>query len=75
MKDYPSTSSSSSSAVMNRSSTSQANREQTTKPAPGREEIAARAHALWEKEGCPEGHDQEHWLAAERELQGAAGKS
>lgn len=61
---------------MNKPSTSQANREErTTKPAPGREEIAARAHALWEEEGCPEGHDQEHWLAAERELQGAARKS
>lgn len=58
---------------MNKPVLSPANREErTSKPAPAREEIAARAHALWENEGCPEGHDQEHWLRAERELQGIA---
>ena len=35
---------------------------------PTREEIAAAAHALWEQEGQPEGHDLEHWLKAEAQL-------
>jgi Protein of unknown function (DUF2934) len=61
---------------MNKPSTSQANREErTSKLAPGREEIAARAHALWEEDGCPNGHDQEHWLKAERELQSVGATS
>jgi hypothetical protein len=33
------------------------------------EEITARAHALWEQEGRPEGREREHWLRAEAELQ------
>jgi hypothetical protein len=74
MKDYPSISSSPASATMNKPSGFQANREErTSQPAPGREEIAARAHALWEKEGCPDGHDEEHWLKAESELLSATG--
>lgn len=32
------------------------------------ERIAARAYAIWEREGKPAGHDVEHWLKAEREL-------
>jgi hypothetical protein len=34
------------------------------------EEIRARAQQLWERAGRPEGRDEEHWLAAEKELQG-----
>lgn len=33
------------------------------------EEIAARAHAIWEECGRREGCALEHWLRAERELQ------
>jgi hypothetical protein len=33
------------------------------------EEIAARAHAIWDECGRPEGRELEHWLRAERELQ------
>lgn len=32
------------------------------------QEIAKRAYALWEQEGCPHGRDLEHWDKAEREL-------
>ena len=35
---------------------------------PTHEEIAARAHAIWEHAGQPEGQEREHWLQAEREL-------
>jgi len=34
------------------------------------EEIARRAHELWEQEGRPEGRHGEHWLAAEAQLRG-----
>jgi len=34
------------------------------------EEIAARAHAIWLEQGCPDGRDVENWLQAERELGG-----
>ncbi len=27
-----------------------------------------RAYAIWQAEGCPEGRDMAHWLAAEAEL-------
>ena len=30
-----------------------------------REEIAALAHSIWEKQGCPEGRAEEHWREAE----------
>ncbi|HUL60968.1 MAG TPA: DUF2934 domain-containing protein [Anaeromyxobacteraceae bacterium] len=36
--------------------------------APGAERIAVRAYQIWLESGRPEGHDLEHWLAAEREL-------
>lgn len=36
----------------------------------GQEEIARRAHEIWEREGYPEGRALEHWLQAEQELQG-----
>ena len=35
---------------------------------PTEEQIASRAHALWEEEGRPEGRDKEHWTRAEREV-------
>jgi hypothetical protein len=31
--------------------------------------IAARAYIIWEKQGCPHGHDLANWLLAERQLQ------
>lgn len=34
------------------------------------EEIARRAYALWEWEGCQHGRDKEYWLEAERQLHG-----
>jgi hypothetical protein len=36
-----------------------------------REKIAARAYQIWQESGCPDGHDQDHWLQAERELRAA----
>ena len=38
------------------------------RPAPTREEIARRAYELWQRNGCPQGRDVEHWCQAEREL-------
>lgn len=35
-------------------------------------EIAKRAYAIWEREGRPHGRDFDHWLAAEREVEGIA---
>lgn len=35
------------------------------------EEIARRAHEIWEQEGCPHGCDERHWIEAERQLHGA----
>lgn len=32
------------------------------------DEIRARAHHIWEREGCPEGRDQDHWQMARTEL-------
>jgi hypothetical protein len=32
------------------------------------DEVRARARALWEQHGRPEGRDKEFWLRAEREL-------
>jgi hypothetical protein len=37
--------------------------------------IRARAYALWEAEGCPEGRHAEHWHQAERDVDAAAGSS
>lgn len=31
-------------------------------------EIAARAREIWMQEGCPDGHDVEHWLKAEAQI-------
>ena len=36
------------------------------------EQIARRAHELWEQEGRPPGRDREHWLAAEEQILGLA---
>ena len=33
-----------------------------------RERISARARAIWEREGKPEGRREEHWSAAEKEI-------
>jgi Protein of unknown function (DUF2934) len=32
------------------------------------EDIAERAHEIWDQEGRPLGHELEHWLRAEQEL-------
>ena len=32
-------------------------------------EIAARAYALWQERGCPDGDDQADWFKAEQEVQ------
>jgi hypothetical protein len=37
------------------------------------QEIAARAYALWEQEGRPDGRSIEHWHRAERELASSGG--
>ncbi len=36
-----------------------------------REKIAERAYQIWQESGRPDGHDQEHWFQAERELSAA----
>jgi hypothetical protein len=35
-----------------------------------RQQIRELAYSMWEKAGCPEGRDEEFWVAAERELFG-----
>ena len=32
------------------------------------EAVRIRAYHIWEREGCPEGRQLEHWMRAEREL-------
>lgn len=39
------------------------------------EEIAQRAHDIWEQSGQPDGQATEHWLRAERELQEERGQA
>ena len=36
------------------------------------EKIARLAYHLWERDGCPSGRDQDHWLEAERQLRDGA---
>jgi|GEM_PF-1308590 len=36
--------------------------------APSQDEISLRAHQLWCQQGCPQGHDVDNWLEAERQL-------
>ena len=43
-----------------------------TRQATSREEIARRAEELWQRNGCPEGRDDEFWFEAERQLSGTA---
>ncbi|MCR6671746.1 DUF2934 domain-containing protein [Devosia ginsengisoli] len=35
---------------------------------PHENDIRARAYALWERDGAPEGQDHAYWYRAEREL-------
>ena len=44
--------------------------EQTVTAAPTTEQIAALAYRYFEESGYAPGHDVEHWLRAESELQG-----
>ncbi|MBB4191811.1 hypothetical protein GGE45_001459 [Rhizobium aethiopicum] len=39
------------------------------------EEIRKRAHALWEKEGRPEGRHRDHWIRAEHEIDAQYGEA
>jgi hypothetical protein len=34
------------------------------------DQLRARAYAIWEREGCPVGKDQEHWDLAVKEMNG-----
>jgi hypothetical protein len=43
----------------------------SAKPKPTPEAIGARAHAIWVAEGRPDGKSVDHWLRAERELNGS----
>lgn len=36
----------------------------------GADRIADRAHAIWQREGCPDGRDRDHWIRAWWELIG-----
>jgi len=36
--------------------------------------IRARAHEIWLQQGCPAGRDVEHWVTAEREIDGPAAR-
>lgn len=36
--------------------------------APSHEEISLRAHQLWCQQGCPQGHDIDNWMEAQRQL-------
>lgn len=40
-----------------------------------RPKIELRAYQIWVHEGCPEGHDLEHWLRAETEIAGESAES
>ena len=35
---------------------------------PSRDEIERKAYEIYEQRGCEDGHAEEHWFAAEREL-------
>lgn len=36
--------------------------------------IRARAHQIWENEGCPEGQEADHWARATAEIEAGAGQ-
>ncbi|NAZ37207.1 DUF2934 domain-containing protein [Rubellimicrobium sp. CFH 75288] len=38
------------------------------------ERIRARAHAIWEREGCPDGRHEEHWRQATAEIDAEEGQ-
>ena len=40
---------------------------------PDEDRIRRRAHAIWEREGRPEGRQQEHWERARREIEAEEG--
>ena len=40
----------------------------TTKVKPSRGEVARKAYSIYLREGCPQGRDVQHWLAAEIQL-------
>ena len=42
---------------------------------PTHEEVAQRAHQLWQDSGCPDGRDTEFWLDAERQLTAGSAES
>ncbi|KAB2693131.1 DUF2934 domain-containing protein [Ochrobactrum sp. Kaboul] len=35
---------------------------------PVRVKVELRAYEIWVREGCPSGHDVDHWLQAETEM-------
>jgi len=35
---------------------------------PVRVKVELRAYEIWVREGCPSGHDVDHWLQAETEI-------
>jgi hypothetical protein len=39
---------------------------------PSYDDVAARAHAIWLSQGCPEGREKENWQQAEEELRNGA---
>lgn len=43
----------------------------TERKYPTEDEVRTRAYLIYESRGCEDGREVEHWLAAERELQGA----
>jgi DUF2934 family protein len=40
---------------------------------PDEDSIRRRAHAIWEREGRPEGRQQEHWEQTRREIEAEEG--
>ncbi len=42
---------------------------------PSEEQIAARARAIWEAEGQPDGKAEEHWRQAEEEVRKSMSKT
>lgn len=38
------------------------------------DEVRRRAHAIWEREGRPEGRQEDHWIQAKREIEREAGE-
>lgn len=42
---------------------------------PSFEDVSRRAYELWEKDGRPEGNEQQHWYQAEKELSQGGNRS